>query len=166
MLTVRCREELDREQASIVENKSRGLGVEPDTWMGKPSWYGGQIQQIVRLHRTPSAPLAFTLCKMQMIRSHRFARYLGSRRVLQINIADTSGSSEPKSLLSQKLVLCGRVYITFAVKDGKVYAVEVDEDYHRKPREDEGDQHRCSLTDLVAWYNPTHLNADQVCTSS
>lgn len=169
---VSLRQELDREQAAILENESRGLGLQ-GMWYGKPNWYGGQIQQVARLERQPGPKEAkpqfrLTLLKMQMTRSHHFARFLGSRRLLQIKIADVyTDLTAEREYLKQKLVICGRIFRPFSAKDGRVYAVEVNEDYKpRKPDPLEGDQHRLSLEDIVAWHNPLHLNDKQVCPDS
>lgn len=158
------REELDREQAALVESNNRGLGLQGE-WMGVRSWYGGQIQQICRLQRGSKASpsLKLILGKMEMMRSHRFARFLGSRRVLQIKLPDSyDDKTAEKELLSQKFVLCGRIFRVFACKEEKAYAMEVNEDYDRVPSESEGDLNRHSLEDFVAWHNPLHLNARQV----
>ena len=129
------------------------------------NWYGGQIQQTCRLQRTSKSDptLKLVLGKMEMMRSHRFARFLGSRRVLQIKLPDSYDDRAPeKTFLTQKLVLCGRVYQVFACKEEKAYAMEVNEDYGRAPKESEGDCSRLSLEEFVAWHNPLHLNAQQV----
>ena len=112
-------------------------------------------------------PRTVSLHKMQMTRSHRFARQFGSRRLLQIKIPDIyTDLSAEREYLEQKFVLCGRVFRPFSVKDKKVYAVEVNEDYDRKPDEREGDQHRRSLQDIINWHNPLHLNSKQVCSGN
>lgn len=100
-------------------------------------------------------------------RSHRLGRYLGSRRVLQVKLPpkvlyDQTEMQLLRGFLSKKFVLCGRVYAAFSVKDEKVYLVETNEDYERSPKDDAGDNHRCSLRDLVEWYNPLDLNSNQV----
>jgi RNA-dependent RNA polymerase len=98
-----------------------------------------------------------------MTRSHRFARYLGSRRLLQIKIGDVYADlSAEREFLEQRFILCGRVFRPFAVKDGKVYAAEVNENYCRNSDNREGDQYRCSLEDIVGWHNPLYLNSGQV----
>lgn len=162
--------ELDREQAALVEGKDRGLGVpkkelhgEMNDWYGEKNWYGGRIQQIVRLVKSDNNEWELKLDAMRMGRSHRFARYLGSRRILLMKLPkDMYSLGLLKAYLEQKFVLCGRVYVPFAVKEGKVYMMEVDENYGREPRDAEGDQHRLSLEALVKWHNPLDLNWKQV----
>ncbi|GJE89654.1 RNA dependent RNA polymerase-domain-containing protein [Phanerochaete sordida] len=154
--------ELDREQDALVENKHRGLGLKGE-WDKVPNWYGGQIQQICRLHKAEDdTPLRLMLGRMEMTRSHRFARDLGSRRLLQIKLPkEYNDRTKEKAFLSRKLVLCGRVFQVFAVKEDKAYAMEVNEDHGRAPSRSEGDFFRLTLEDFVARHNPLHLNAQQ-----
>ncbi|KAI0088874.1 RNA dependent RNA polymerase-domain-containing protein [Irpex rosettiformis] len=167
------RKELDREQHALKENNSRGLGLMPGEWHGESNWYGGKIQQILKLVERKSAttirkdqgPPIFhvQLEAMEMGRSHRFARFLGSRRLLQMRVPKTYtvDLAQIKELLLQKLVLCGRVFVAFAVKDRKLHFVEIDEDYERDPQVQEGDVYRKSLEELVEWFNPMQLNQKQ-----
>jgi RNA-dependent RNA polymerase len=160
------RDELAREQRSIIENKGQGLGLLGD-FCGEAKWYGGRIQQIARMVKTSAGLYNLHLGAMQKVgRSHRLARFLGSRRVLQIKlpakaIFDPKEMKTIKKFLSQKFVLCGRVFAAFAVKDEKIYLVETNEDYEREPSPADGDYLRLSLLDLVKWYNPLELNAKQ-----
>lgn len=135
---------------------------------GESNWYGGRIQQLARLVRSPSGTYHLELGAMQKVgRSHRLARYLGSRRVLQVKLPqkatyDEKEMSVLKKFFSKKFVLCGRVFAAFSVKDEKVYLVETNEDFQRTPKESEGDDVRYSLGELVDWYNPLALNNKQV----
>lgn len=170
---------MDREQAAILENKERGLGLgidaadDPDhTWHNVKNWYGGQIQQIARLEQIKQpkgTPPKFrvVLGKLQMTRSTRAARYLGSRRVLCLKVPDNfdSDMADEREFLGKRLVLLGRMFCAFAVKDGKVYAMEINEDHDRRPVEADGDRHRISLEEFVNWHNPMYLNSNQVCQS-
>ncbi|EKM61658.1 uncharacterized protein PHACADRAFT_135496 [Phanerochaete carnosa HHB-10118-sp] len=156
-----CRQELDCEQSALVENQDRGLGLKGE-WSGVPSWYGGKIQQTCHLQRVSEATFKLTLGKMEMRRSHRFARFLGSRRLLQIKLPESfSDRTAEKEFLNQKFVLCGRVFQVFAAKEEKAYAMEVGEDYDRLPCKSEGDFYRLSLEEFVARHSPLHLNAAQ-----
>ncbi len=163
------RAELDREQAAIIENNSRGLGLQGE-WMGESKWYGGRIQQIVHLvkvsnnDKEKSVRYELKLGRMQMGRSHRFARFLGSRRILQIKLPKDYSTDWAlmKKYFLQKFVLCGRVYVPFSVKDGKLYSMEINEDYERAVQVGEGDHYRLSLDEFVRWHNPMDLNAKQV----
>ncbi|KAI0684509.1 RNA dependent RNA polymerase-domain-containing protein [Cytidiella melzeri] len=164
--------ELHREQLALLEHDSRGLGL-MGTWDDQPNWYGGKIQQVVRLvpqeltsgpqNNAPPPVFHLQLDAMEIGRSFRFARYLGSRRLLQLKVpqqwrTDWVGL---KKLLMQKFVLCGRVFVAFAVKDRKLYFVEINENYEREDEPAEGDQYRMSLEELVEWYNPMRLNSQQ-----
>ncbi|KAH7920937.1 hypothetical protein BV22DRAFT_765729 [Leucogyrophana mollusca] len=155
--------EYDREQKAIVENIGRGLGTMGE-WEGKEGWYGGQIQQVARLVKLASG-FTFELEKPEIRRSHRFSRFLGSRRVLQVRVPSElmykHGEEIRRFLHSSKFVLCGRVYIPFHAKEGALYMVETSENYQRLSDPSEGDQYRISLTDFVQWHNPLRLNAKQ-----
>ncbi|KIM43196.1 hypothetical protein M413DRAFT_26372 [Hebeloma cylindrosporum] len=52
--------ELDREQAAIKENRSRGLGLMGE-WEGHSEWYDGQIQQLARLVKKWTKPIKSSL---------------------------------------------------------------------------------------------------------
>ncbi|OBZ68489.1 putative RNA-dependent RNA polymerase SHL2 [Grifola frondosa] len=157
--------ELDREEAAIMENKGRGLGLHGE-WQGDPKWYGGKIQQIVRLveaEKGSSRPYRLFLEKMQKRKSNRFARFLGSRRVLQISIPKKllhENIEALRSFLAQNFILCGRVFVAIGAKDGKVYLMEINQDHERKA-DTVGDQFRMSLEEFVDWHNPLSLNSKQ-----
>ena len=102
---------------------------------------------------------------MEKRRSHRLARYLGSRRIIQLRIPDElvmKQLSEVQSYLSQKFVLCGRIYVPLHAKDSSVYMIETNEDYERQPGSWCGDEHRRPFADVVSWHNPLNLNKNQV----
>lgn len=101
---------------------------------------------------------------MDMGRSHRFARFLSSRRLLQMRVPKSYDLDvkKLKKLLAQTFGTCGRVFVAFAVKDRKLYFVETDEDYEREADRTDGDQYRMSLEALARWYNPMDLNQKQV----
>jgi RNA-dependent RNA polymerase len=143
-------------------------------WQDQPNWYGGKIQQILRLvpqetadpgaYKSKQSAFRLHLDEMEMGRSYRFARFLGSRRLLQLKVPKMweVDWESLKQLLMQKFVLCGRVFVALAVKERKLYFVETDEDYDRDPKPSEGDQYRMSLEELIDWYNPMALNQKQV----
>lgn len=144
-----------------MEGKGRGVGL-MGAWQGTSDWYGGRIQQVGRLYKEENK-ITIKLEAMEMQRSHRFARYCGSRRILQIRIPDDIGdSADVRKFLCQKFVLCGRVFIAFHSKEGSVYMVETNENYQRQTRNDFGDQRRQSLFDFINWHNPIELNKKQV----
>ncbi|TFK18696.1 hypothetical protein FA15DRAFT_243960 [Coprinopsis marcescibilis] len=159
--------ELDREEKATRECPERRLGL-MGTWEGVPSWHGGQIQQIARLVRPDKASeskFKVVLEPMESRRSHRYARFLGSRRVIQIKINDKLVMEEKDAViefLSQKFVLMGRVFIPFHSKDGGTYMVETDEDFERKAQRWCADERRMSFVDFMEWHNPFLLNNNQV----
>jgi RNA-dependent RNA polymerase len=100
-----------------------------------------------------------------MQRSSRFARFLSSRRVLQVRLSkDLRYEKSDIALdhLSSRFVLCGRVFVPFASKEGSAYMMEVNEDEDRSPDDSQGDDTRISLWDFIELHNPPALNQNQV----
>jgi len=139
-------------------------------WDGQENWYGGRIQQVARLSKLRAWPVngcAYTICleAMEKRRSHRFARFCGSRRILQIRIPAKyifEEATQLKEFFRQRFVLCGRIFVPFYAKDHSLYLVETNEDWERQSREAFGDQHRKSFTEFVNWHNPPECNQKQV----
>jgi len=169
------REELDREQVSITEedNCQRSLGLYGD-WAHFPAadcfpdWYGGRVLQNARLV-LDKHPRKFKI-QLEVMEyrkdSTRIARFLGSRRILNLGVADSLSFRDEdgvKQFLNQKFVLCGRVFVTLKSKEGKVYLVEVREDYERQAQLKEGDNKRRTFWEIIDWHNPMNRNEKQVC---
>ncbi|PFH49062.1 hypothetical protein AMATHDRAFT_64002 [Amanita thiersii Skay4041] len=154
-------EELDREQAAILENAGRGLGL-MGAWKGKPDWYGGQIQQIARVYKQDSS-YRIKLEPMEMTRSHRFARFCGSRRMIQVRIPENLmyEMQETRNYLCKMFVLCGRVFVPVLAKEGSIYMIETNIRSYRDPQAECGDQHRKSFSQFINWHNPMALNKSQ-----
>ncbi|THU92070.1 hypothetical protein K435DRAFT_672820 [Dendrothele bispora CBS 962.96] len=155
--------ELDREQKALEENIGRGLGL-MGTWEGEEDWFGGQVQQIAVLLKLKGG-LTLRLEPLEMRRSTRFARQLGSRRILQIRINQDllhEDREQVVEFLLNKFVLNGRVFVVTPPKDDGLYAVEVDEDYERvgKYRRFE-DRYRMGMGQFLEWHNPIEMNDDQ-----
>ncbi|KAF4611719.1 hypothetical protein D9613_004267 [Agrocybe pediades] len=147
--------ELDREQAAIEEGLSRGLGLMGE-WHGAQDWYGGRIQQIIRLVKEDSS-FKMLIEPLEMKKSNRFARFYGSRRFLHLRISEEllkSDNDAVKAFLLKKFVLCGRTFVPFHSKDEALYLVETDEDYHRIPRDYFRDNQRMSFQEFINWHNP------------
>ena len=169
------REELDREQISITEKDDcqRSLGLYGD-WAYFPAadcfpdWYGGRVLQNARLvpDKRPGK-FKVQLEAMEYRRdSTRIARFLGSRRILHLGVADTllfKDEHGVKQFLNQKFILCGRVFVALKSKEGKVYLVEVREDYERQPQLGDGDNKRKTFQEIIDWHNPMNGNEKQVC---
>lgn len=139
------------------------------SWDGQDDWFGGQIQQIATLEGKGSR-YVIRLGPMKKQRSHRFSRFCGSRRILQLRIEHELILKEGaaiKRFLQQKFVLCGRIFVPFHVKhdNGKhnnVYMVETNEDLRRKPSIEAGDNYRISFSEFINWHNPPEYNYKQV----
>ena len=168
------RVELDREQISITEEDDcqRSLGLYGD-WAHFPAtdcfpdWYGGRVVQHARLvPDTGSRKLKIQLEAMEYRKdSTRIARFLGSRRILHLGVADSllfKNEHGVKQFLNQKFILCGRVFVALRSKEGKVYMVEINEDYERRGQLKEGDNKRKTFQEIVDWHNPMDKNMKQV----
>lgn len=137
-------------------------------WHGAKKWFGGQIQQVVYMaipadgedNSMLDSPGQFKLSEMEMSRSHRFGRYVGSRNILQLKFPKNM-AAKFRRMLECKFVLCGRIFRPFDVKDGTGYLLGVDEDYQRT-RLLPADHCRISLEEFVSWHNPTQYNLKQV----
>jgi hypothetical protein len=150
------RKELDREQAAIEENQSRGLGLMGE-WKGVTNWYGGQVQQILRLVKHETGYYKLTLEPMEKRRSCRFARFYGSRRFLRVRISEDLFRKENEAIRAffvAKFILCGRVFVPFHSKDGGLYMVETSEDWERESGDWCGDQFRMTFREFINWHNP------------
>ena len=131
--------------------------------MDQPNWYGGRIQQVVRLEEANDG-FRLTLAKMEMRKSCRTARFLGSRRMLQVSIPKevaNNRADDVRLFFTQKFVLCGRVFVSFLSKDKKIFLMEIPEDYERAARV-RGDERRITLMDFIAWHNSMERNGQQV----
>lgn len=169
------REELDREQISITEEDDcqRSLGLYGD-WAHFPAtdcfpdWYGGRVLQNARL--VPDGHAGKFMIQLEAMEyrrdSARIARFLGSRRILYLGVAESllfKDEHGVKQFLNQKFILCGRVFVTLKSKEGKVYLVEVKEDYERQAQQKEGDNKRKAFQEIIDWHNPMGRNGKQVC---
>lgn len=165
MTSAVSRIELDREQAAILEHKGRGLGLLGE-FKGVQDWYGGNVQQIARLDRKEgSEEYQLRLQPLEMRRSNRLLRFMGSRRVLQVRIPDDILKKEREKVLrflQHKFILGGRVLLPTPPKDDTIYLIEIDENFERNTASWCGDQHRMSYSAFIDWHNPIGLNADQV----
>ncbi|CCL98058.1 uncharacterized protein FIBRA_00052 [Fibroporia radiculosa] len=141
--------ELDREQDALCADPLRGLGLQGE-WRGEPDWYGGRIQQLGRVVDLGEGRYGILLEKMQKLKSNRFARFLGSRRMLQVSIPDELTRETKigglRKFFENKFVICGRMFAPFGSKDGKVYMMEIREDYERQSSDALGDHTRLSPT--------------------
>ena len=135
-------------------------------WQGQDGWFGGRIQQVARLTKNErDSHYHIHLEHMERRRSHRFARFCGSRRILQLRVPKELILEENKKLktfLQGKFVLCGRIFVPFHAKDHSLYMVEINEDWERKPQRNCGDETRLSLADFINWHNPPEYNHKQV----
>lgn len=138
-------------------------------WKGKDDWYGGRIQQVGRLVQAHGR-FSIQLEKPEIRRSHRFSRFLGSRRILQVRVADDlmykHGDDIRMVLSSSKFILCGRVFLPFHAKEGSMYLLETNQSHERVSNNHDGDNLRLSLKDFINWHNPFERNDQQVSASS
>ncbi|KAK0479679.1 RNA dependent RNA polymerase-domain-containing protein [Armillaria novae-zelandiae] len=152
------------EQLALMENQGRGLGPMGD-FHGETHWYGGRVQQIGHLIQINKKDFKIELQPLEMRKSTRFTRYLGSRRVLQIRVSDNllmKAETEVREFLARKFVLCGRIFVPWVPKEGSLYLVEGNENYERMGDQKWcGDQYRLSYPAILEWHNPALLNSKQ-----
>jgi RNA dependent RNA polymerase len=160
------RTELDREEKATREDPDRRLGLQ-GTYEKDANWHGGRIQQIIRLAKVDKKVGQYKIVMepMERRRSHRFARFVGSRRMLQLRVSDKAFMEEKDKVvefLTKKFVLLGRVFVPFHSKDGSVYMVETDENYDRMSQDWCADGERLSFPQFMEWHNPLRYNSRQV----
>lgn len=139
-------------------------------WEGENNWYGGRVQQRLRLFKHssggPGLRYGIKIEKLEKRRSNGIARQVSSRGIQAMSIPDDLIRKERdqiQAFLLQNFVLCGRVYRPFSSKEGKVYLIETDQNYERGSNfECQGDQYRMSFRHFLAWCNPLCLNPRQV----
>ncbi|KAK0209210.1 RNA dependent RNA polymerase-domain-containing protein [Desarmillaria ectypa] len=151
------------EQLALLENKGRGLSLMGD-FQGETHWYGGRVQQIGHLIQVKNDKFKVELQPLEMRKSTRFARFLGSRRMLQIRVSDNllmHAEEAIREFLAQKFVICGRVFVPWVPKEGSLYLVEGNENFERASRKWCGDQYRMSYPAILEWHNPVALNSKQ-----
>ncbi|KAF9652836.1 hypothetical protein BDM02DRAFT_3108435 [Thelephora ganbajun] len=165
--------EYDREQEAIAEDHDsrRSLGVYGDwaPWHKGPGedWYGGRISQCARVVEEAGQFKVFLDPPAYQKTTSRFARFLGSRRMLRLTIPPGIHQDRLRSFLARKFVLCGRVFVALRRKESKsgkpwkVYLIEVNEDVDRYPEVSEGDQSRLTFQEFVRWHNPIQVNNKQ-----
>ena len=168
------RAEYDREQEAIAEDHDsrRGLGVYGDwaPWHrgSAEDWYGGRISQCAHLVEGSGGFKVHLDTPTYIENPTRFARFLGSRRMIRLSIPPSINKNRLRSFLAQKFVLCGRAFVALRQRDqkggkgGKVLLIEVNEDFNRDPKRSEGDHRRLTLREFVRWHNPMELNSNQV----
>jgi hypothetical protein len=144
-----------------MENRSRGLGLLDDgEWEGAVNWYGGQVQQIARLTKVDST-YAVHLEPLEKRRSNRFARFLGSRRIIQLHVPQEL-KEKIREFTLQKFVLWGRIFVPFHSKKEGLYMTETNENLDRRSDYSSGDQFRMTFDQFIEWHNSPRLNANQV----
>ena len=133
-------------------------------------YYGGRVHFNAKLAQCTSVPGTFRVVLETAVldTSNRFARRFGSSRFLKLSIPSdilNSKRSELKHYLRRPFVLLDGVYRMFHTKDVNAYLVRTDEQFSSNkvlPASSDPDSPLRSLYDFLQWFNPMHLNADQV----
>ena len=153
----------------MLENKGRGLGLMKGSWHGVPDseWFGGQVQQSLGLFYTKSEGFTLKMEPLEMRRSNRLTRFMGSRRVIQVRVRVTDAErreceDDMLDFLCHPFVVGGRIFMPAPPKDGSLYMIEINQDLDREPGIWCADQHRLSYSKFLRWHNPMDLNLDQV----
>jgi hypothetical protein len=138
-------------------------------WRDKEKWYRGRIQQVVRLSKSTKNEYQIRLGELEHWKSNHFARFLGSRHLLQLWIDKklvTTEHGSTTAFVSRRLLICGRIFYPFHAKDDKktcaVYFVEVNKNFKYCDSRAEGNQYRLSWEQFMDWHNSLHCNMNQV----
>ncbi|CAE6522319.1 unnamed protein product [Rhizoctonia solani] len=151
-------EELDREETFIRDN-TRGASIENP---------GGKIQQRIRLDISKTEgnlEFKFTLEQPIKSKSCRFSRFLGSRRLVECHFSMRDAREHKQAIVEffvkKKLLINGRLFQAFYGHQGKINLMEINQDFHREPLPELGDDNRLSLSEFITWHNNLHLNSNQ-----
>ncbi|CAE6395732.1 unnamed protein product [Rhizoctonia solani] len=151
-------EELDREETYIRDN-NRGVSIENP---------GGKVQQRLCLDISETGSgldFKFKLEQPTKSKSCRFSRFLGSRRLVECHFSMSNAKKHKGAIIDffvkKKLLINGRLFQAFYGHQGKVNLMEINQDFHRAPLSELGDNNRMSLIDFITWHNNLHLNSNQ-----
>ncbi|KAH7338887.1 RNA dependent RNA polymerase-domain-containing protein [Rhizoctonia solani] len=153
--------EYDHEDMLLRTHSTERFGCEG-------SYFGGKVDQILRLSVHTSGRFEFRLQPPAVSTSCRFRRYLGSRRLVEVRFSEKEPRLQPQALrnfmIDNALVINGRVFRAFYARKNTVYLVETNEDLDREEDDLIGDQYRQSLRDFIEWHNPLYANPSQALT--
>ncbi|KAJ1302702.1 hypothetical protein OPQ81_003017 [Rhizoctonia solani] len=153
--------EYDHEDMLLRTHSIERLGCEG-------SYFGGKIDQILRLSVNSSGRFEFRLQPPAVSTSCRFRRYLGSRRLVEVRFSEKEPRLRREILrrfmTNNALVVNGRVFRAFYARPTTVYLVETNEALDRQEDELIGDQYRQSLRGFIEWHNPPYANPSQTLT--
>ncbi|CAE6500743.1 unnamed protein product [Rhizoctonia solani] len=153
--------EYDHEDMLLRTHSTERFGCEG-------SYFGGKIDQVLRLSVHSSGRFEFRLQPPAVATSCRFRRYLGSRRLVEVRFSDKEPRLKPQALrtfmIDNALVINGRVFRAFYARKNTVYLVETNEGLDRQQDDLIGDQYRQSLRDFIEWHNPLYANPSQALT--
>ncbi|KAL5640276.1 hypothetical protein ACGC1H_007522 [Rhizoctonia solani] len=153
--------EYDHEDMLLRTHSTERFGCEG-------SYFGGKIDQVLRLSVHSSGRFEFRLQPPAVSTSCRFRRYLGSRRLVEVRFSDKEPRLHPptlrKYMIDNALVINGRVFRAFYARKNTVYLVETNEGLDRQQDHLIGDQYRESLRDFIEWHNPLYANPSQAVT--
>lgn len=152
--------EYQREQQATMENAGRGCGL-MGLWKGIADWHGGQIQQLACVEKDKSGKFSVRLQRPEQRRSHRIARFFGSRRVIILRVGKLEADSKLRKFIARKFVLLGRVFEPFHAKENNIYLIETSENWGRTPVRSIGDQYRVSFNEFRDMFNPITGNGRQ-----
>lgn len=188
--------ELDREELALEQGNLSGLGLVDanDPWYGGQGKYlaphfihwsnriaPSAVVQVAKLidklllkNVKKSEVIDYNkryslkLEKIQLGRSHRVSRLLGSRRVLQVSIHERTINSTENHLrefFSQRFVLNGRIFQAVLAKEKTVHLIETGDLFSSDglPPSHLTNSGRLSLLEFIRWHNPMEFNKKQVC---
>ncbi|KAF8708053.1 RNA-dependent RNA polymerase, partial [Rhizoctonia solani] len=150
-------EELDREE-TLIRDRDCGASIDNS---------GGKIKQRMRLDivKSDACDFKFTLEQPTRSKSHRFSRFLGSRRLIECYISKNDVRKHTKIIIDffsrKKLLINGRLFQAFFGQPGKVHLVEINQDFHRDSLPELGDDNRMAFLEFINCHNNLELNSNQ-----
>ncbi|CAE7232722.1 unnamed protein product [Rhizoctonia solani] len=153
--------EYDHEDMLLRTHSTERFGCEG-------SYFGGKIDQVLRLSVNSSGRFEFRLQPPAVSTSCRFRRYLGSRRLVEVRFSDKEPRLHAQTLrnymIDHALIINGRVFRAFYARKNTVYLVETNEGLDREEDDLIGDQYRQSLRAFIEWHNPLYASPAQAVT--
>ena len=119
----------DREDAAELEGMGRNLGC-LGAFKGVNDYQGGEITYILQAGLDDSGKLGeYRVLLPEVKRSHRVARELGSRSVIEVRIAQGKGTArldvDKIAANIGKLSIAEHVFAPLCAKESKIFFVEI-----------------------------------------
>lgn len=159
-------QQFDREDAAECEGMDRNLGC-MGAFMGVNDYQGGEVTLIIEANIDEHGQLGdFKFRPPEMRRSHRVARVLGSRGVIEVRLAQEKGGRLDAGDIAArvgKLSIANHIFAPLCAKEDKIFFVEVKDELAPVPASYRGDHGaRRTMREIVATFNELSRNFEQV----